>query len=120
MKHAIDEQEAYFELMMALWSDWMHGRDSHRLGPRSRDSVCGQSQTNYMTASDDSDIVYDENDRRAARQVNACVESLIPSERLAVLIHYGFSRIAWPFIAHQAASTHAGMTELRRLVAKRC
>ena len=109
-----------FDRMMAIWSDWMHAGDSHRLGPKTRDSVCGQSMTNYMCDAEDSDIVADENDRRYAKIVDACVESLMPPQRLAVLIHYGFARM-WPFSSmSQPTQLDLGLTLLRRLVARRC
>lgn len=113
-------QEAHFQHCIDLWQRWMNATDSHRLGHRNKDSVCGWGLSNYMASEDDRDVIYELADSQLAKIVNACVESLIPHERHAVLMAYGFSRV-WPFAALVREEAHAiGMLTLRRLVSKRC
>lgn len=115
-----DDAEAHFQRCMAVWVDWMHAKDSHRLGLPSRDSVSGRSLTNYSVAEDDADVVYDMLDPKLAAIVNACVESLMPTERHAILMCYGFSRV-WPYLNLDFdRQVELGLVTLRRLVARRC
>lgn len=119
MKREEDPIEEYFQVCLDLWVRWMRG-DMSPAGFAGLDSVCGQSSTNFMSSEDDSEIVYEKADRKLAESVNACVDSLMPSERLAIYIDRGLAR-AWPFLNLDRAKQFAlGMSLLRKLVAKRC
>ena len=120
----VDTPETHFDRCMDTWQQWMRGGDSHRLDYPSRDSVSGKSKTNYMTSDEDTENAAAESERQeisiVGQSVNACVSSLMPHHRHAVLMHYGFSRV-WPYLnLDRQSSFELGMTALRRLVAKRC
>lgn len=118
------ETEAHFDLCMDVWQQWMRTGDSHRLGPRSRDSVCGKSLTNYMVTEEDGSASADEGERRyisaIGQAVDACLESLFNFEQNAVMLEYGLARV-WNYPQYvQADCLRTGMKRLRELIRKRC
>jgi hypothetical protein len=116
---APNEADAHYAYCLDLWLRWM-GRDSPVRGFSGLDSVCGRAASNFMAGEDDSDIVYEKQDRKIAEVVNACVESLIPEERLAIYCAHGLSR-SWPWANRDMRDCYVlGTATLKRLVAKRC
>ncbi len=119
--HLPDQEEQHFIACMDVWASWMHQKDSHKLGVPSRDSTCGQSLTNYRVAEDDADVIYDHLDKRVAEIVDEkCVRGLLPSQRQAVFMHYGLSRV-WPFNdLDRFLELRLGMAYLRQKVRQWC
>jgi len=115
----VSDADRHYADCMDLWVRWMRVQQSPR-GFSGLDSVCGQAASNFMAAEDDSDIVYEKADKRLAEMVNACVESLMPNERLAIYIAHGLARQwPWPRVS-MALCLELGTVTLRRLIAKRC
>lgn len=114
------DAETHFQRCLAIWVDWMHANGTAPLRFSRTDSVFGQAPSNYMIAHDDSDVVYEAEDRKLASKVNACVEDLLPSERLAVYIDRGLAR-RWPFANLDMKPTlDLAMISLRRAIARKC
>lgn len=115
----LSDADRHYADCIDLWVRWMRVQQTPR-GYSGLDSVCGQAASNFMAAEDDSDIVYEKADKRLAEAVNACVESLMPAERLAIYIEHGLARFwPWPRVSRME-SLQLGEITLRRLVAKRC
>ena len=116
---AIDEKEKKFLDLLDLWVEWMSKADG-RGRSATRVAVFGNVPSNYATADDDSDALYEKNRMDPALVFNACVDSLYTHERIAVYKSQGLRKeygVRW--MPYETALAE-GMDRLRALVARRC
>ena len=115
-----DEDDDRFRYLIGLYIDYMNRDDMGGYLPSKAAFFGKKVQTNMRTGADDSDIAYEFEEKRLARVVEACVQSLEVYQQAAIWRAYGISAV-WTFkrIPFDVALTEAN-EKLRELVLRRC